>query len=244
MTSKCLNCAADVTLNYCPQCGQKVSTHRYSIKHFVEHDLIHGVWHVDKGVLFTLKELFTRPGHGVREFIEGKRVNYFSFVTLILLIVTISTMLAPYVHVKMADLMPQQTREMMNSVEKFMSAHPKLVLIISIPIYSLFSFAWFNKARLNYSEHLVLNSYRIIPEMIFGLLVSIVTIFYTNTAVIAFLYLGFITLFSFLYSIYFYFQFFSVYGYSKSGLIFRSIMMPISYILLSFLSGIAIGVAK
>lgn len=244
MTSKCLNCAADVTLNYCPHCGQKVATHRYSIKHFLEHDLIHGVWHVDKGILFTLKELFTRPGHGVREFIEGKRVNYFSFVTLILLILTISAMLAPYVHIKMADLVPQQSREMMNSVEKFMAAYPKLVLIISIPLYSLFSFAWFYKARLNYSEHLVLNSYRIIPEMLIGLLLSILTIFYTNTAVLSVLYLGFLTLFSFLYSIFFYYQFFSAYGYSKKSLLLRSVMMPVSYLLLSFLIGIVVGVAK
>jgi hypothetical protein len=48
--------------------------HSYSIKHFIEQDLIHRIWHVDTGILFTIRELFTRPGHCVREFINGKRV--------------------------------------------------------------------------------------------------------------------------------------------------------------------------
>ena len=45
----------------------------------MEHDLIHGVWHIDKGVLFTVKELILRPGDSVRGFIQGKRVGFFSF---------------------------------------------------------------------------------------------------------------------------------------------------------------------
>lgn len=244
MNSYCLNCKSEVSNNYCPQCGQKTSTHRYSIKHFLEHDLIHGVWHVDKGILFTLKELFTRPGHSVREYIEGKRVNYFSFVTLILLILTLSAMLAPYVHVKASDLVPKQSQAIMNSLENFMSAHPKLVLIISIPIYSLFSFLWFRKSGINYSEHLVLNSYRIIPELVIGLIISAITIFYTNTSILAVLYLGFLSLFSFLYSIWFYYQFFSAYRYNKKMLLVRCAMVPLTYLLLPFIIGILFGISK
>ena len=86
----CLNCNQNIRSNYCDYCGQKASTHRYSVKHFIEHDFIHGVWHVDKGILFTLKALFTRPGHFVRNYIEGKRVNYFNFVSLLILIMAIS----------------------------------------------------------------------------------------------------------------------------------------------------------
>src|SRR5687768_14676548 len=127
MEHHCLNCNHQAGNNFCPHCGQKSSTHRYSVMHFVEHDFIHGVWHVDKGILFTIKELFTRPGHSVREFIQGKRVNYFSFVTLILLILTISSLLTPYIHIKLSDLMPANTKGMMNSLEKFASKYPKLV---------------------------------------------------------------------------------------------------------------------
>ncbi|MFF5380101.1 DUF3667 domain-containing protein [Pedobacter suwonensis] len=242
MSTDCLNCGAPVMQNYCANCGQKSTTHRYSIKHFIEHDFIHGVWHVDKGILFTLKSLFTRPGHSVREYIQGKRVPYFSFITLILLILTVSGLIAPYAHGNMSDLMPKGGKAMMNDLEKFISHYPKLILIITIPVYSCFSLIWFRKAKLNFSEHLVLNSYRVIVEMIIGLLVSTLTIFYHNTQVLLFLYFGVLSFFGLFYSIWFYYQFFSAFNYRKIALILRSTLVPVSYNLLALLLGIIYAV--
>ena len=99
-TDNCLNCGNPIIDKFWSKCGQRTTVHKYSLKHFVEHDLIHGIWHVDNGILFTIKELFTRPGHSIREFINGKRVGYFSFVTLLLLILGISHFLAEYANVK------------------------------------------------------------------------------------------------------------------------------------------------
>lgn len=244
MSSECLNCAAPVQQNYCANCGQKSSTHRYSIAHFISHDFVHGVWHVDKGILFTLKELFTRPGHSVREYIEGKRINYFSFVTMILMILTLSGLLAPFSHVTMADLLPNQSRQLATDLEKFMTKYPKLVLIVAIPVYALFSQLWFRKAKLNFSEHLVLNAYRIIPELVIGLILTLITIFYTNTKILTPVYFITQALFGFIYSIWVYNQFFSKSRYSKKSLLFRSIMIPVSYMLLSFSIGMLLGFIK
>lgn len=238
MSTDCLNCAATVVPhNYCPNCGQKTTTHRYSIQHFIAHDFVHGIWHVDKGILFTLAGLFKRPGHSVREFIQGKRVPHFNFITLILLILTVGSIIAPYAHGKMSDLMPEQGKQLTNDFESIVSTYPKLVLIVAIPLYSLFSFALFKRAQLNYSEHLVINSNRIIPELIVGLLLSVISIFYTNMKGLILLYLFVPGLFSLLYSIWFYYQFFSWYGYSKKALLFRGIMVPVSYMFLTVLLG-------
>lgn len=242
MSTDCLNCTAPVTNNYCANCGQKSSTHRYSVKHFIVHDFVHGVWHVDKGILFTLKALFTRPGHSVREYIQGKRVPFFSFITLILLILTVSGLIAPYAHGSMSDLMPKGSKIMMNDLEKFISHYPKLILIIAIPIYSCFSFMWFRKAKLNFSEHLVLNSYRVIVELILGLFVSALTIFYHNTQVLLFLYFGVMSILGIVYSVWFYYQFFSAFNYSKIVLVLRSILVPVSYNLLMLVLGIVYAI--
>lgn len=241
MEHNCLNCNHQSIDKYCQNCGQKSSTHRYSVKHFVEHDFIHGVWHVDRGLLFTLKELFTRPGNSVREFIQGKRINYFSFVTLILLILTASSLLAPYLHFKLSDLMPDNTKDMMNSFEKFATKNPKLLLIVTIPVNSLFSFVWFRKAKLNYSENLVLNSYKAASELIIGLLFTIFAIFYTDTKTLIFVYYSIITPVVFIYGIWYYAQFYSVYGYSKKALIFRSILVILSYSLFQTVVGFIWG---
>ncbi len=244
MNSNCLNCANPVQHNFCPHCGQKASTHRYSMAHFVAHDLVHSVWHVDKGIFFTIKELFTRPGHSVREYIQGKRVNYFSFITLILLLLAVAGFLNPYLKVTMSDLMSENSRKMMNVIEKFTTSYPKITMLITLPISAFFSFIWFRRSKLNYSEHLVLESYKIIPLLLIGLLYSVLCVFYTNTVVLSILYFGVINIFGMVYSTWFYYQFFSGYNYSKKQLIFRSIMVQVTFMALSFLIGIILGILK
>jgi len=238
MEANCLNCNHSAAQNYCPNCGQKNSTHRYSLKHFFEHDFVHGVWHVDKGVLFTVKELFTRPGNSVREYVQGKRVNYFSFVTLILLIMGVSSVLGHYSHVKLTDLVPESSRAVMTPLEQFISKYPKIVLLITIPLYSFFSFIFFRKSGYNYSEHLVLNSYKTSAELLVGLLFTVVTIFYTNVKGLMLINYLVVSGFGIFYTIWFYYQFFSESGYSKRALILRSIFVPISYLFLSMLAGV------
>lgn len=108
MAENCLNCGTRIAGKFCSNCGQKASVHKYFLKHFIQHGLIHGIWHVDSGIIFTIKELFTRPGHSIREFIFGKRVGYFSFVTLLLIIFGVSHFLGEYAQVKLSDLTPEK----------------------------------------------------------------------------------------------------------------------------------------
>jgi hypothetical protein len=234
----CLNCNQSITTNFCGNCGQKSTTHRYSLKHFIEHDFIHGVWHIDKGILYTVKALFTRPGHSVREYVLGKRAGYFNFITLLLLLVAMAGVIAHYSHLNMADLMPESSKKTMTSLQRFTTTYPRVFLLITIPIYALFSYIWFSKAKFNYSEHLVLNSYKTATELMIGILFTILTIFYTNIPVLIIIYfIGIYTLFMG-YTIWLYYQFFSQSGYSKKSLLIRSIMVPVSYFFVSFLVGV------
>lgn len=237
----CLNCNSELTTPYCGNCGQKASTHRYSMAHFVEHDLVHGVWHVDKGIFRTIKDLFTAPGHGVRAFVLGKRVNYFNFITLLLTLVAISAILSNYTHFNYLDVMPEASRKSMNPIQRFTAEHPKLVLLITIPLNSLFSFLWFRKAKFNYSEHLVLNSYKTAAEMIMSMILTAITVFYYDTTVIMIVYF-LISVASIAYTVWFYYQFFWTTGYTKFGLFLRSLMVPMSYLFLSLLIGMVYGI--
>lgn len=237
MHEKCLNCSQPVSTKFCSNCGQKSSTHRYSLKHFIEHDFIHGVWHVDKGILFTVKELFIRPGNSVREYILGKRANYFSFVTLLLLTITISAILSHYSSLDFKSLVSKDEQNMMGSVEKLFTTYPKIVLLISIPINSIFSYIWFRKAGFNYSEHLVLNSYKTAAEMIGGLVLTLLTLFFASSPTLASSYLLAFTLFSISYGTWFYFQFFSQSGYSRISLMIRSLMIPASFMIFQMVVG-------
>lgn len=235
--TNCLNCATALEMSYCPNCGQKSTTHRYSIRHFAEHDLVHGVWHVDKGILFTLKQLFTRPGHAVREYIQGKRANYFSYVTLILLILTITALLTPYASIKVTDLLPSSSSTAMNSFKEYTTKYPKVVVIILIPVNAIFSYLWFRKARLNFSEHLVANSYKACFDLILGLAFTILTVFYTDKQILSQIYYMVVQPAVYVYTIIYYYQFFSAYNYSKTALVTRSFMTMLSVIFFFMLVG-------
>ncbi len=243
MTATCLNCSNPASENFCGNCGQKTSIHRYSFKHFIEHDLIHGIWHVDNGVLFTIRELFSRPGHSVREYLQGKRVGFFSFVSLLLIILGITHFLGEFAQVKISDLLPESSKGTVNELQEFTKENPKIILLLTIPFYSIFSYLWFKKAKLNLTEHLVLNSYKAVAESLIALLFLIVTIFYANIQVLAVVY-SLISLFTLVYAVWFYRQFFSVFGYSKKSLIIRSLGVVLSYMLFYVLVGIVVGIAK
>lgn len=238
MHDTCLNCSQPINNKYCGNCGQKASTHRYSLKHFIEHDFIHGVWHVDKGILYTIKELFTRPGHSVREYIQGKRINYFSFVTLLLLTATISSLLSHYSDLDYSSFVPDDRKEMMNSLKELMISYFKIYLLITIPFMAFFSYLWFKKAGFNYSEHLVLNSYRTAADMVVLVVLTFFTLFFKSSTVVLNAYTLMYMTFNLVYGVWFYFQFFSQSGYSKISLFLRSLMIPVSFMLLQTLSGL------
>ena len=242
MDLACLNCQQEISKYFCSNCGQKASVHRYSVKHFVEHDLIHGIWHVDKGFLFTIKQLFTRPGHSVREYIQGKRVNYFNVISLIMILLAVSSFLSHYTQIKVNDLMPETIKADMNSFERFSTKYPKLVLVILIPVYSFFSLIWFRKTKLNLAEYLILNAYKTAAELVVGVLFSLLTVFYLNIKGLTFIYYFFVVFCTILCSIWFYYQFFLPYGYTKRSLFFRSMMVPLSYMFTSLLVGIVVGI--
>lgn len=236
--SKCLNCGSPLHDKYCGACGQKSSTHRYSMKHFIEHDFVHGVWHLDKGIIYTVKELLLRPGSGVREYILGKRARYFNVITLIVMLLAISSLLGHYTPIKLSDLSPDNSKSAMRELENFTTRYPKIVLLINVPLQALFSFLWFRKAGYNYTEHLVLNAYKATVELIIGILFTTVCIFYTNVHGLMMIYYVLVQGLVLVYSVIYYRNFFAGAGYSPIGLLWRAIATPLSVMFLAMIIGV------
>ena len=98
MAKTCINCHKTFEGKFCNHCGQKGDSERLTF-HSVWHDLQHGLLHFDKGIFFTIKELFSRPGHSIREYIEGKRVKHFKPISLVIVLATIYGFLFHYFHI-------------------------------------------------------------------------------------------------------------------------------------------------
>jgi hypothetical protein len=116
--------------------------------------------------------------------------------------------------------------EILDKFEKISKAHPQLFTLMQIPFLALFSYLFFRKSQQNLTENLVLNAYKTSAELLVSGLFTAVTVFYKNLAVLSTVYSG-VAAFTFVYSTWFYHQYFSVFGYSKLGLLFRSVLTTI-----------------
>ena len=66
---ECANCgrAIDgVEQKFCPACGQPTPAPRIDWR-FMRHELEHSVLQMDRGILYSLKELMLRPGRLMRD---------------------------------------------------------------------------------------------------------------------------------------------------------------------------------
>lgn len=72
-----MNCKhpLDISDKYCPNCGQKNTTKRLTIRDFID-EFLANFYAYDSKVKHTIVSLFTKPGIAARDFISGKRLYY------------------------------------------------------------------------------------------------------------------------------------------------------------------------
>jgi hypothetical protein len=162
MTTTCKNCGQHFKGHFCHNCGQPASTHDINF-HFLWHDIQHGFFHFDNGIFYTARQLFTRPGHTIREFIEGKRVRHFKPISLVIILATIYGLLSHTFHInvlseiKITGLGNDEINA--QQIKEWIDSHFALVSLATLPFYALGTFIAFRKQGYNYMEHLVLNAF-------------------------------------------------------------------------------------
>lgn len=73
----CLNCnhPLDITDKFCPNCSQKNSQKRLTLKDFID-EFLANFYAYDSKIKNTIFSLFTKPGLAAKEYINGKRLFY------------------------------------------------------------------------------------------------------------------------------------------------------------------------
>lgn len=225
---KCLNCDNVVEGNFCSNCGQKTSTKRFSLISVFNYAVLSGIFSIDRGILFTIRELFTIPGHSIREYIQGKRTKYFNAFTLLLLFLTLTYFLDKFSGIKIADITAEGSKEFATLLEEFMKEYPRIIFLINIPLLAIVSYLFFKKSNFNLAENLVLSTYIISAQIILTLPLQILTIFYFNVEIIKILY-NFLTVITSIYCIWVLYQFFLKYANKKINLLLKCIFIIIIY---------------
>jgi hypothetical protein len=174
MTTNCQNCNTALQGKYCSNCGQSSETHKIDV-HYLWHDVQHGLLHLDKGILFTTKELFTRPGHSIREFLEGKRVKHFKPISLVLVLAGIYgllfhffkiNMFANYIVVSGSGERVNQINEVIRNMSEWIGQHYSILALLQVPIFTIGTYLCFRKSGYSFVEHLIINTFLIGQRLI------------------------------------------------------------------------------
>ena len=157
----CLNCGNRYHGSFCNSCGQDAHAGKID-RHFVYHELQHALFHIDKGILYTLRTLFAAPGRTIKSFIEGHRVKHFKPLTFVIVIAGLyafvnhffnhTVIVSRHTGIQIAD----------NSVElvnEYLKEYFEWFILIQLPLIAWIYFAFFRKYGTNYIEQLVICAY-------------------------------------------------------------------------------------
>ena len=160
--------------NFCSNCGQKTKTVRLDWT-YIKDELKYTFLHVNKGFFFTIKELFTRPGDTINDFIQGKRVNHYKPILLHFVLAGISGFLS--LQLDMSEIMNSYNSQGLNeaAMKKYnemmhwMFGHYALFEILALPIVSLASWISFKKWGYNYIENIIINCFAAGQRLVFSI---------------------------------------------------------------------------
>lgn len=184
----CKSCQTELLGRYCHSCGQK-RIERFSFRSLSEwfrDDIVV----LDKGFLFTIKELLLRPVQLVNSYLSGVTQKYSNPYKLLLIFTSIMYLIAAFDEnwsfYEVSDSVKDSASAFSaKSFDHFMknwgamaTSNLLVYFLLTIPFWSFFSFLLFRKRKLHYLEHLIYVSYLssamlvclIITALVMGLL--------------------------------------------------------------------------
>ena len=177
----CQNCHNEFEGNFCNHCGQSAQVKRLDVTYLFK-ELPNSIFQLNRGFLFTAKEMLVRPGHAIRAFIEGRRKPYYQPVAFLLIVSTIYILVNFWLGVNTvfedfllgfesgAQGVENDVGD--SAVRKWFSKYQAYAPLFVLPVFSVASFLAFRKSKYNYVEHVVLNVYITAQQFIIFLLFS------------------------------------------------------------------------
>jgi hypothetical protein len=159
----CKNCTHAFEGLYCYHCGQPAATRRITTREILT-DTLFSVVKVNRGFLFTARELSLRPAKAIRHYLAGQRVTYYAPHKYLFFIGAVTSFLTSRYHTfsgeyTAAGAFAGGAHSFFGAFFAYADAYATLINIVTIPVFALFSFLLFRRSGYNYAEHLVLNTY-------------------------------------------------------------------------------------
>ena len=179
----------------------KLITESYTIK-----KLLQEVWaiitNVEKGLWYTVKQLFLNPDVVVKDYINGKTVPYYNPFRYLFIWVSFSLVLSLYfgtLQTAQQDIntifIPNATesqREFIQNMQSRVNSYANLIHLLIIPFISFVSSRIFKKGGLNYAEHLIINAYFLAQNSIISIITILLVLLFPKF-IHQYIYLSYIT---------------------------------------------------
>jgi hypothetical protein len=181
----CANCdraIAGPDQEFCRACGQAPPAHRIDW-HFLGHELEHSVLHMDRGIFYSIKELMLRPGHLMRDYIQGRRGNQVKPLLLLMISAAVVVLLGKFL--LDGDIVgpsmqagfsrtdgnegadPAVLANTFTAVKDWLNAHLTAYTLLCLPLEAAAFWLAFRGRGLNYPEWLVISSFLTVQTFVF-----------------------------------------------------------------------------
>ncbi|MEG1026179.1 MAG: DUF3667 domain-containing protein [Flavobacterium sp.] len=84
-------------------------------------DVEHGILHYDKGIGYSLRRLFDKPGAEIRNYIAGKRVGHFRPLSLAIILATVYALIYHLADIKTTTTNDTESLQHLERVMKYYS---------------------------------------------------------------------------------------------------------------------------
>lgn len=202
----CINCEQTTQGKFCHHCGQKQGINRLTWSNILG-DLQKRLFGFDNNFLRTVKDLSIRPQAVVQSSIDGIRVRYIGAVGYYFLMVTIYILVTSFFDIDFAEMTSQYSQtinpelttkdlESIRQLNTFVADNYRSISFLMMPFFILGIWLVFFNKGYNFLETSVLTFYGH-AHPIWMMIVFLLINKFTDD----FISIGFITLFSFLYTI-------------------------------------------
>jgi hypothetical protein len=164
----CKNCSNEFEGNFCNNCGQSSIEQRISWK-YLSSSITNDVFQFNHGFLFTAKSLLIKPGQYLKDFFLGKRKGIYKPFAFLLITATIYLVSTGLIgnntfFDEFIDGVRQALTDKTNSAANlrildFLEYNQTIIILFTVPLFSIASILSYRKYQYNLPEHLILNSY-------------------------------------------------------------------------------------
>ena len=235
----CKNCSAEVTQNYCSNCGNPAQLKRIN-GHYILHEIEH-VLHFERGILYTIRELLINPGEKVRNYISENRSRLVKPVIFIIVTSLLYSISSQFFHIEDGYVNFQDDKESTTKVIfKWIQGHYGYAnILMGIPI-AWWTKLFFRKYDYNFFEILILLCF------VMGMGMLIIAVFATIQGLIHIDLMGFSGVLTFVYITWGIGQFFDKNKIASYAKAFAAYLLGLSvfYLLVFMVGGLVDSIVK